>query len=248
MSSVPALQRICEACTGVQVDPRSSAAHRMCVKPGLALGSGVSLGSEGSDSVAQFACNLHNAMFLNVQSLPPLTHSPQMRKDSLKAYGLNNTLNKMQDNGWWSEVSTYWNHIVVRSSVTKSLPHHNFLYVQIKTQSARDTDIHLEYMNHRCTHDICNAWAIGPGKDQNQNLGVGSLYGMVSCPFFRETTTRAVAISGDPVKRERESSVCSVSLQLFAALTLAEMPRATCEAIVRSSNIPGQPETEKISP
>ena len=107
MSSVPALQRICEACTGVQVDPRSSAAHRMCVKPGLALGSGVSLGSGGSDSVAQFACNLHNAMFLNVQSLPPLTHSPQMRKDSLKAYGLNNTLNKMQDSGWWSEVSTY---------------------------------------------------------------------------------------------------------------------------------------------
>ena len=66
----------------------------------------------------------------------------------------------MQDNGWWSEVSTYWNHIVVRSSVTKSLPHHNFLYVQIKTQSllTRDTDIHLEYMNHRCKHDICNAW------------------------------------------------------------------------------------------
>ena len=88
----------------------------------------------------------------------------------------------------------------------------------------------------------------GPGKDQNQNLGVGSLYEMVSCPFFRETATRAVAISGDPVKRERGASVCSVSLQLFAALTLAEMPRATCEAIVRSSNIPGQPETEKISP
>ena len=137
-----------------------------------------------------------------------------------------------------------WNHLVC-SSVTKSLPHHNFLYVQIKTQSLGI---------HTCILDtwIINASMIyavhGPGKDQNQNLGVGSLYGMVSCPFFRETTTRAVAISGDPVKRERESSVCSVSLQLFAALTLAEMPRATCEAIVRSSNIPGQPETEKISP
>ena len=28
-----------------------------------------------------------------------------------------------------------WNRLVARSSVTKSLPHHNFLYVQIKTQS-----------------------------------------------------------------------------------------------------------------
>ena len=52
------------------------------------------------------------------------------------------------------------------------------------------------------------------------------------------------------VKRRRRPSVCSVlsdcsprEIQLFNALTLEEMPRATCEAIVSSTNTLGQPAT-----